>query len=93
MHVFQFFNNAKRQLFLVARFAARQASVPRAEQVRASIGALAGHGLAGALSMLWLGAQGAWLIAPMGASAVLLFCSPASPLAQPWAVIGAARGA
>jgi CBS domain-containing membrane protein len=29
-----------------------------------------------------------WIVAPMGASAVLLFCVPASPLAQPWAVIG-----
>ena len=28
------------------------------------------------------------LIAPMGATAVLLFALPASPLAQPWAVIG-----
>ena len=28
------------------------------------------------------------LIAPMGASAVLLFCLPASPLAQPWSVVG-----
>lgn len=28
------------------------------------------------------------LIAPMGASAVLLFAVPASPLAQPWAAIG-----
>ncbi|MDA7414816.1 HPP family protein [Xenophilus arseniciresistens] len=30
----------------------------------------------------------AWLIAPMGASAVLIFAVPASPLAQPWAVLG-----
>jgi CBS domain-containing membrane protein len=29
-----------------------------------------------------------FLAAPMGASAVLLFCLPASPLAQPWSVIG-----
>lgn len=29
-----------------------------------------------------------WIVAPMGASAVLLFCVPASPLAQPWAVVG-----
>ena len=29
-----------------------------------------------------------YLIAPMGASAVLLFCLPASPLAQPWSVVG-----
>ncbi|WP_410497966.1 HPP family protein [Chitinibacter sp. S2-10] len=28
-----------------------------------------------------------WLIAPMGASAVLLFAAPASPLAQPWSLI------
>ena len=28
------------------------------------------------------------LIAPMGASAVLLFAAPASPLAQPWSIIG-----
>lgn len=29
-----------------------------------------------------------WLIAPMGASAVLLFAVPSSPLAQPWSLIG-----
>ena len=29
-----------------------------------------------------------WLIAPLGASAVLVFALPASPLAQPWSVIG-----
>jgi CBS domain-containing membrane protein len=29
-----------------------------------------------------------YLIAPMGASAVLLFAVPASPLAQPWSIIG-----
>lgn len=28
-----------------------------------------------------------WLVAPMGASAVLVFVLPASPLAQPWAVV------
>lgn len=28
------------------------------------------------------------LVAPMGASAVLVFAVPASPLAQPWAVVG-----
>ncbi|WP_377404838.1 HPP family protein [Rhizobium helianthi] len=28
------------------------------------------------------------LVAPMGASAVLLFAAPASPLAQPWSIIG-----
>lgn len=29
-----------------------------------------------------------WLIAPMGASAVLIFVLPASPLSQPWPVMG-----
>lgn len=29
-----------------------------------------------------------WLVAPMGASAVLVFGVPGSPLAQPWAVVG-----
>src|SRR5512139_228470 len=29
-----------------------------------------------------------WLVAPIGASAVLVFGLPASPLAQPWSVIG-----
>jgi CBS domain-containing membrane protein len=43
---------------------------------------LMGSSFAGA----WLG--GAWLVAPLGASAVLVFGAPASPLAQPWSVIG-----
>ena len=30
----------------------------------------------------------AWIVAPIGASAVLLFAVPASPLTQPWPVIG-----
>lgn len=29
-----------------------------------------------------------WLVAPIGASAVLIFAVPTSPLAQPWPVIG-----
>ncbi|MDB5807001.1 MAG: putative rane protein [Betaproteobacteria bacterium] len=41
---------------------------------------LAGH-LAGANAALWL-------VAPIGASAVLVFGVPASPLAQPWSVVG-----
>ncbi|KNE29703.1 HPP family protein [Achromobacter spanius] len=34
-----------------------------------------------------LGAASPWFIAPMGASAVLLFAAPASPLAQPWSIV------
>jgi CBS domain-containing membrane protein len=35
-----------------------------------------------------LGSANPWFIAPMGASAVLLFGVPASPLAQPWSIVG-----
>lgn len=35
-----------------------------------------------------LGSSNPWFIAPMGASAVLLFAVPASPLAQPWSIFG-----
>lgn len=61
-----------------------------AEQLRASLGALAGLGLTGLISFVLLGASptAVYLIAPMGASAVLLFCLPASPLAQPWSILG-----
>lgn len=62
-------------------------------QARAAFGALFGLALSGVLSQVVLawsapGAHVAWLVAPMAASAVLLFCVPASPLAQPWPVIG-----
>lgn len=39
------------------------------------------------LCQFLLGIRPHWLIAPMGASAVLLFAAPASPLAQPWSLI------
>jgi CBS domain-containing membrane protein len=59
------------------------------ERGRAVAGALVGLLLTAALSHLALGPQvAAFLIAPMGASAVLLFCLPASPLAQPWSIVG-----
>jgi len=40
---------------------------------------------------LWLGADPSslpYIVAPVGASAVLVFALPASPLAQPWPVLG-----
>jgi len=40
------------------------------------------------LSHRVLGAANPWFIASMGASALLLFAVPASPLTQPWALIG-----
>lgn len=50
----------------------------------------AGLGLLGTewLSQQALGSAAPWFIAPMGASAVLLFAVPASPLAQPWSIVG-----
>ncbi|WP_206241799.1 HPP family protein [Novosphingobium terrae] len=58
--------------------------------VQAFIGSALGILFTGAVMHLWLGHAGGLplLIAPMGASAVLLFAVPASPLAQPWAIIG-----
>lgn len=54
--------------------------------------ALAGLGL-GVLVTAWVshwlaGTTGLWLVAPIGASALLVFAAPSSPLAQPWAVVG-----
>jgi CBS domain-containing membrane protein len=65
-------------------------AINRFEKMRASSGALFGLVLTGLCCYLLLGAgPGAvWLIAPMGASSVLLFAVPASPLAQPWSIIG-----
>jgi CBS domain-containing membrane protein len=60
------------------------------ERLIACIGALVGIGLTGFISGYLFG-QGPHLpliVAPMGASAVLLFAVPASPLAQPWSIIG-----
>jgi CBS domain-containing membrane protein len=60
------------------------------EQVRAAIGAIVGLMLTAFMSYFLLqGKSGmAFLVAPMGASSVLLFAAPASPLAQPWPVFG-----
>ena len=62
------------------------------DRLLASLGALAGIALTGMLSALLLGHTNSLilplLVAPMGASAVLVFAVPASPLAQPWPVIG-----
>lgn len=49
------------------------------------IGLLLATGLAW-VSSFW-GGQG-WLVAPIGATAIILFALPHSPLAQPWSVLG-----
>lgn len=58
------------------------------EVVRAGLGALIGLGVVGfLLSFFDLHDAGLYLIAPFGASSVLLFAVPNSPLAQPWSAI------
>lgn len=64
-------------------------TVDARERMRAVAGAAIGL-LITALLCRWMAeAVGVsiWLIAPMGASAVLVFAVPSSPLAQPWSVI------
>jgi CBS domain-containing membrane protein len=60
------------------------------QRLRAVAGAFIGILLSGVLSRWIGGAMGMspWLVAPIGASAVLVFAVPASPLAQPWSVVG-----
>ncbi|CAN5799612.1 HPP family protein [soil metagenome] len=65
-------------------------TVNRRERVRACCGALLGIFVTALVGHLLLGTSPAlpFLIAPMGASAVLLFALPSSPLAQPWSILG-----
>jgi CBS domain-containing membrane protein len=59
------------------------------EVARGALGALLGVLVAGLTAKVLPGAVDLpFIIAPMGASAVLLFAVPASPLAQPWPVAG-----
>jgi CBS domain-containing membrane protein len=52
-------------------------------------GAFLGIGCSGLLVALGVpGSQAPLIVAPLGASAVLVFAVPSSPLAQPWSVIG-----
>jgi CBS domain-containing membrane protein len=64
--------------------------ISASERLRSCCGALTGLLLTGVLCSYIPGAEVAssMLIAPMGASAVLLFAVPASPLAQPWSIMG-----
>ncbi|RZJ77048.1 MAG: HPP family protein, partial [Brevundimonas sp.] len=58
---------------------------------RAGLGGLLGIAVTGALARMFMGGDALaepLLVAPLGASAVLLFAVPASPLTQPRAVIG-----
>ena len=65
-------------------------SVNKLERLRACVGALLGIFLTGLVTRMLCGSATPLplLVAPMGASAVLLFALPSSPLAQPWSLIG-----
>lgn len=63
-------------------------SVGRREMLLGCLGAGLGLCITEWLSLHTLGATDPWFLAPMGASAVLLFAVPASPLAQPWSIVG-----
>jgi len=65
------------------------APVSNRERLRAAAGAFVGISLTGLLGSLAFRLDPALpaMIAPMGASAVLLFAVPSSPLAQPWSIL------
>lgn len=60
------------------------------ERIWSSVGALAGICITGLVCFLAFGRDASLplIVAPLGASAVLLFAVPASPLAQPWSIVG-----
>jgi CBS domain-containing membrane protein len=60
------------------------------ERVYSALGGLLGLLITAVVMRTWLGSseQVPLLIAPIGASTVLVFGVPASPLAQPWSVVG-----
>jgi CBS domain-containing membrane protein len=59
-------------------------------RLRAGLGGLLGILTTALLAMALMpaGSGVPWLVAPLGASAVLVFAAPASPFAHPWAVVG-----
>lgn len=66
-----------------------QATVTHREKILSGVGGILGVCLTAWLSSLYLGSAALpFIIASMGASAVLLMGAPHSPLAQPWAFIG-----
>ena len=71
-----------------ARFWPHPLPVAKKEIVIASVGAGLGLTITSLISHWLLGQVNLWFVAPMGASAVLLFGIPNSPLAQPWSIVG-----
>ncbi|OZI25826.1 hypothetical protein CAL26_00210 [Bordetella genomosp. 9] len=59
----------------------------RRDKILGALGALLGLSCTEWIARHALGEASPWFIAPMGASAVLAFAAPASPLAQPWSLM------
>lgn len=73
----------------LASFLPAPMKVDGRERLRAVLGAALGILVTALISHLLAGpALTPWMVAPLGASAVLVFAVPASPLAQPWSVVG-----
>ncbi|MES2785596.1 MAG: HPP family protein [Pseudomonadota bacterium] len=72
------------------KFRPGRTRVSSRERLRAIVGAGLGIVVTALLARWWAASHGdmLWLAAPLGASAVLVFAVPASPLAQPWSVVG-----
>ena len=74
----------------LSRFKPARSRLPLRERVCSALGGFIGLLATGIVMRSWLGSseQVPLLIAPIGASTVLVFGVPASPLAQPWSVVG-----
>lgn len=87
-------DDTPRVRFRWSRYQAMMIAVPADKAMRdrliSALGALVGIIATGLLvsGLAGVGTHMPLLIAPIGAAAVLLFAVPASPMAQPWAVIG-----
>ncbi len=83
-------SRSDRILLWLKRFTPMPLAINWRERIRVSVGALLGIAITGWLTAVVFPHSGALplLIAPIGASAVLLFAVPASPLAQPWSLLG-----
>ncbi len=75
---------------LLPHFGQDQTNVSQQERFRAAGGALVGLLFTMAMGRYVGGLAGVseWVMASLGASALLVFVLPSSPMAQPWAVIG-----
>lgn len=73
----------------IRRFLPSAIPVSQDERLIGAIAAVIAMFFLGLIALYWHGVMNyTSLIAPMGASAVLLFAAPHSPLARPWAFVG-----